>query len=81
MRVDQALPFHIARAYGVSQPVAASPATPPAKLVAASVREPAALPAQDLARTEGVLPMYTRAADLVEAAVAVQLGRSVDLTG
>lgn len=28
-----------------------------------------------------VLPMYTRAADKMEAAVAVQIGRSLDMTG
>ena len=29
----------------------------------------------------GVLQMYTRAADKIEAAVAVQLGRTVDVQG
>ncbi len=37
--------------------------------------DPGAMPA-----AAGTLPLYTRAADLMEAAVAVQLGRTIDLT-
>lgn len=96
MRVDGSLPMHIARAYGVraaapvAPPAAAAAATArPAGLVAGTVAvrpdfvtgDPGtAPPAATVARSAGSYAMYTRAADLVEAAVSVQVGRTIDLT-
>jgi hypothetical protein len=82
MNVSGAIPMHIARAYGV-QP--SRPATPPAnaeRLVAGRVEKPVDVDLDSPPSIEaGTLPLYTRAADKVEVSVAVQLGRTVDLTG
>ena len=94
MRIGNGLPFHIARAYGVARkPVSAGPTAPrqertagsaPARhpLVGGSVPQPVAFDSSQR-RPRSVadsLPMYNRAADTVEAAVAVQLGRMIDAT-
>ncbi len=88
------LPMHIARAYGVR---AASPIAPPnaSQQIAAGQSNP--LVAGNVARAvnfdaspsatssaAGQLPvfqMYTRAADRIEAATAIQIGRAIDVTG
>lgn len=79
MNVSGSIPLHVARAYGVQGPRAAAPAE---RLVAARVQPPAK---PDLETpppaSAGALPLYTRAADKVEASVAVQLGRTLDLKG
>lgn len=117
MRIDGAIPPHVARAYGISPtrsavpaPAPAAPATP-ARLVDARVTneriqmlvagrvpggvhfdgaadQTAASGAAAQARTAGVptsapgaMALYTRAADRVEAALGVALGRTVDIRG
>lgn len=66
---------------GASRPSPAARA--PDQLVGASVREPVTFDSHHPARTTppAVLPLYTRAADMVEVATVIHLGRSVDLTG
>ncbi len=65
----------------------ASPALPttraPDQLIAASVNRPVSFEAHTPASStpKATLQLYTRAADKLEAATAVQVGRSVDLTG
>jgi len=113
MQINGSLPFHVARAYGVStaQPAApsrpatpanAAPPTPPPaqvqptdaadttqpsakiqSLVAGQVTQPIdfnATPAAKLA-PGATLQLYNRAADRIEAATAVRIGRSLDVTG
>jgi hypothetical protein len=83
MQINGGLPFHIARAYAL--PAGCSPAataTGVRSLVAASVERPINLEG-DLsgpAPADGALQLYTRAADKVEATVAVMLGRTLDVT-
>lgn len=54
-------------------------------LVAAKVSQPVSFEGAAAPRlttnTAPALPMYTRAADKMEAAVAVQIGRTLDVTG
>lgn len=82
-----------ARAYGVARPApirpaaspetATSPAAPKAVngLVAGAVRVPAD-PANAPATTpQAAFAMYTRAADRIEAAVQVAVGRTIDVRG
>lgn len=100
------IPFHVARAYGVSpsKPVT-RPAAPPAttqpgpadaasaartasrpealdRFVAGTVQRPMDFD-DSTARPKaaGVLPLYNRAADKVEATLGVSLGRTLDLKG
>ncbi len=91
MEIRGPLPFHVAKAYGAVAP----PATPvsSAKLSAASAQRLVAgtvsVPADPAlasnaphatARSADSFPLYTRAADRVEVATAVALGRNVDRT-
>jgi hypothetical protein len=50
-------------------------------LVAAQVNHPADWSAPEPPRAGGGFAMYTRSADLAEAAVAIQVGRTLDVTG
>ena len=68
-------------ATSVSRP---SPTTrAPDQLIAASVNRPVSFEAHTPARAipKAALQLYTRAADKLEAATAIQVGRSIDLTG
>ena len=89
MRIEGTIPMHIARAYAMPSMAKPAPVTHSAaqvnhtsKLVAAQISQridfardtmPSA-PAQP-----GVLQMYTRAADRIEAAINVELGRQIDV--
>lgn len=88
------LPMHIAQAYGmrassaVPQNRAAGKESAGAtgQLVAGSVSEPVNFEATPTAHDAAAIPapvfqMYTRAADRIEAATAIQIGRSIDVTG
>jgi hypothetical protein len=89
------IPPHVARAYGVpnAKPFAlpaatapaspAAPATSPAQsLVAGQVRGPIEFDGTSVPRpAAGVFHMYTRAADKIEAATAIQIGRTLDIKG
>jgi len=115
MQVTGPIPFHAARAYGMSRPAGA--ATPPLANKAAATASPANLAhpsvsgATDTRAAAGIdtatapvngrliagqvpggvnfsgaiptqgtsLALYTRAADRVEAATAISIGRSLDL--
>jgi hypothetical protein len=90
MRIDGSLPFHIARAYrasGLSGPALATRAVEsqsaagPQRLVGATVGRAVDFHASPAAASLGAFQLYTRAADKVEAAVAVQVGRTLDLQG
>jgi len=83
-----------AKAYGVKPPCAAlpqadspSPSSNVRGLVAANVTQPVSFesaqsnPLLRSASASAALQMYTRAADKIEAAVGVALGRMVDLKG
>lgn len=104
MRISSSIPFHIAKAYGLTapskpkqvMPIAAPGSTPevaaptPAaigsglqQLIGGSVREgvefdSASTPARPAGPT---LQLYTRAADRIEAATGVHLGRGLDIKG
>ncbi len=82
------IPLHVARAYGleVAQRAAAVKAVRTAdheSLVAGRVPgQVSFLPdAASTDRSAGPYSLYNRAADKVEVAVAVQIGRTIDLTG
>ena len=88
------LPMQVSKAYGVTHaaPTAAShtqaplqmqrTAEPSSQLVAGHVPGSVNFDASSQrAANAGVFQMYTRAADKVEAAVAVQIGRSLDVKG
>jgi hypothetical protein len=88
------LPFNIASAYGLKKPAAASGAANPAgaqiasparnDLVAGRVRGGVDFETRSSANASvppQVLSIYRRAADKVEAAVAVEVGRIIDLRG
>ena len=85
MRIDSAIPFHVAKAYGVKPlaPVAAVKNAPVASsLVGGRVDKPVDFTGSSPASTTpGVLQLYNRAADKVEAAIAVQIGRQLDVRG
>lgn len=104
MRIGSSIPFHIAKAYGITSPTKPAqimsitapepspdvPAPSPAvigsglsQLVGGSVRESvdfdsASTPARPAGPT---LQLYSRAADRVEAATGVQIGRGLDIKG
>ena len=65
----------------------ASPAAPttraPDQLIAASVNRPVSFEAHTPASStpKAALQLYTRAADKLEVATAIQIGRSIDRTG
>jgi hypothetical protein len=90
------IPFHVGKAYGIARPGAiAKPAAAAqpgmARLVSGAVSvaaEPEAVPS---ARMEspagsasvaagGAFPLYTRAADRIEVATSIAIGRTVDRT-
>ena len=50
-------------------------------LVAATVNQPMTFDGAATPTTEGTLQLYTRAADKIEAAIAVNVGRAIDVTG
>ena len=95
MTIPPTFPFHVARAYGVNNASAlrsaASPAASPAaqdgisQLLGGSVQQPVSFAGGFAsAGSNAALPtlqLYTRAADKVEAATAVQIGRMFDLNG
>ena len=94
MRIGSVLPSYVARAYGVTQPErarAVPPMSPPAAplparttqskappsgLIAGIVRQPVEF--ETPTTPSASFPLYTRAADKVEAAVAVEVGRVID---
>ena len=81
MQISGSLPQHIARAYSVAAPVR-PPAAPPATgLVGGRVDTPVEFDQTAAPSVPGALPLYVRAADRIEAAVSVQVGRSVDVKG
>ena len=80
MRIDSALPMHITRAYGVG-PTAPAAKPRASSLVAARVDKPVDFKAAPVQSPSNVLQLYNRAADRVEAAVAIQVGRELDVTG
>ena len=77
--------MHIARAYTAAgqPPPAAAPATPAAKspLVSGTVARAVEFDSTTGPTAAGAIGLYTRAADRVEAAVAVQVGRTIDVSG
>lgn len=87
------LPPHIANAYGVrpAQPPARPEVTKAAEqpqrvagandLVAGRAGQPIDFGGRLATPNADVLPLYTRAADKVEAAVSIQVGRQIDVTG
>lgn len=84
MRIDSALPMHIARAYSL-KPAAApvvKPQTPTTQLVAGRVDKPVDFSASPPTRgAMEAFQLYNRAADRVEAAVGIQVGRQLDVKG
>jgi hypothetical protein len=88
------LPMHIAQAYGVRS-VSAVAATraidkqtagSAGQLVAGNVSKPVNFDASPIQRSVAagqapVFQMYTRAADRIEAATAIQIGRAIDVIG
>ena len=92
MTVSAALPLNVANAYGIAPrpPVAVAPIAPPQAsraidLVAGQVSGPGGLgsllDATLSPPASAMLQLYTRAADKVEAATSVNVGRLVDLEG
>jgi hypothetical protein len=80
MRIDGALPFHVARAYapaiGGAKPGVAQNSNP---LVANRVSAPLDLDRPSVPAPAGSLSLYTRAADRIEAATALFAGRQIDV--
>lgn len=88
MEIRGPLPFHVARAYGVAPkpapPQVASAVNP--ALVAARIAAPTDPDLGSISPSAtGAIPssfaMYTRAADRVDVATQVALGRSIDARG
>ena len=80
MHVGGPIPIssHVARAYGMQRP-----ATPSTRLVAGTVsvapnHDAAPAPTTQRVAEAAAMAMYTRAADRVEAATGVALGRVID---
>lgn len=86
--------MHIAQAYGMRTASAvpqgrvaqAESSGAAGQLVAGNVSNPVNFDAAPAARSNALNPapvfqMYTRAADRIEAATAIQIGRSIDVTG
>lgn len=63
-----------------SLPTAARPRSL-SDLVAATVNQPMTFDGAATPTTDGTLQLYTRAADKIEAAIAVNVGRAIDVTG
>jgi hypothetical protein len=81
------LPFRIANAYGVTPPSSPkAPATEPAQRITQLVAGRVALPADPALASSAPaaggesFPMYTRAADRVDVATRIAVGRTVDTT-
>ena len=66
---------------GAKQVDSFRPSVAAQKLVAGSVAQPVNFDAAAQAGVARGLQMYTRAADRVEAAVRIELGRAIDLKG
>lgn len=95
MRIDgSSIPFHLARAYGIQQPARPAPvqevpaevraqaaASPARQLVAARVPGSIDFSTEQPRPTADAIPFYRAPWEKNAAAVAVQLGRGVDLTG
>lgn len=83
--------MHIAKAYAIKPAAPAVPTAPTAPtskpaatdaLIAGRVDKPVEFNATSAPATTGnVFQMYNRAADRIEAAVAVQMGRQLDVQG
>ncbi|MCH7848711.1 MAG: hypothetical protein IIB53_10155 [Planctomycetes bacterium] len=84
-RASQAYGLRLTHRTPTAQSV--SPPSPttraPDQLIAASVNRPVSFEAHTPARStpKAALQLYTRAADKLEAAIGVQVGRSLDRTG
>ncbi len=97
MRIGGSFPINIAKAYnfGAAKPAVVGPAAPPSamkaidKLVAGKTNQPVDFDAPAAPFASGAtnplrgpsLQLYTRAADRIEAAVGVALGKSLDVRG
>jgi hypothetical protein len=85
MRIDSALPMHIARAYAIKPSAPAAAAAKPQAvndLVAGRVAKGVDFNAPAAPMAGGnVLQLYNRAADRVEAAVSIQIGKQLDVKG
>jgi len=92
MTIGGSLPFNIARAYGVMQPqktatvqpvAQPSPAKPVDQLIAGRTNQPISFDGHTVGQSSGTgaLQLYTRAADRIEAAVGVELGKTLDVKG
>jgi hypothetical protein len=91
MRIGPSLPLHVRRAYGMPSPptpaqsVRPASATPTHPLAAAKVAGPVDFDAPAdrpaAAADTGALQLYRRVADRIEAAVGVELGRRLDVSG
>lgn len=94
MRITGHLPVNVARAYTAAPPQSAAPqpappiqstsptqrVDPAARLIAGHV--PGGVDFRGSVPVQGAsLQLYSRAADKVEAAVAVNLGRRIDISG
>jgi hypothetical protein len=92
MEIRGSLPFNIAKAYGLGGTSGPAPARPPVdarpaptvnQLIAGRTNQPvdfdapAALPMNNV----NPLQLYTRAADRIEAAVGIEVGKKLDVTG
>jgi hypothetical protein len=82
MRITGSLPQHVARAYGLTPPTPPIVAPAMRELVAARTTAPIAFDGSSAPVSAATaFPLYSRAADRIEAAVAVQFGRAIDMTG
>ena len=92
MQVGGPLPFNIAKAYNLAnaqKPAVVGPVAQPnpAKsidtLIAGKTNQPVSFDAPGIGpdASRASLPLYTRAADRIEAAVGIALGKSLDVTG
>ena len=80
MNVSSSMPLHIARAYGAAVPP--RPAPPPSSpLVSGTVSRPVEFDTTTGPTAQDAIGLYARAADRVEVAVAVQVGRTIDVRG
>lgn len=84
-RASQAYGLRLTHQTSTAKP--ASPALPttraPDQLIAASVKQPVSFEAHTPVRStpNSALQLYTRAADKLEVAMAIQVGRTIDRTG
>ena len=84
-RASQAYGLRLIHPASAAKPAAqATPTTrAPDRLIAASVKQPVSFDAHTPANPtpKAVLQLYNRAADKLEVAMAIQVGRSIDRTG